>query len=89
MIVSESSRKVQVFGSSLAMTLPALFVKANEIEKGCILDVVYGLDGILALFNCEDPEKLRGCLVDILHRLEEKVRLDFVDSSVSEKKMNR
>ena len=88
MPVFESSRKVQVFGSSLAMTLPALFVKANEIEKGSILDVVYGLDGILVLFNCEDPEKLKGCLVDILHKLEEKVRLDFVDSSASERKVN-
>ena len=84
----ESSRKVQIFGSSLAMTLPALFVKANEIEKGSILDVVYGLDGILVLFNCEDPEKLKGCLVDILHKLEKKVKLDFVDSSASERKVN-
>ena len=84
MPVFESSRKVQVFGSSLAMTLPALFVKANEIEKGSILDVLYGLDGVLVLFNCEDPEKLRGCLADILQRLDEKVELDFVDSSVSE-----
>ena len=70
------------------MILPALFVKANEIEKGSILDVVYGLDGILVLFNCEDPEKLKGCLVDILHKLEEKVKLDFVDSSASERKVN-
>ena len=88
MPVFESSRKVQVFGSSLAMTLPALFVKANEIEKGSILDVVYGLDGVLVLFNCEDPEKLKGCLVDILHKLEEKVELDFVDSNSSEGKYN-
>ena len=87
MPVFESSRKVQVFGSSLAMTLPALFVKANEIEKGSILDVLYGLDGVLVLFNCEDPEKLKGCLVDILQRLEEKVELDFVDSSASERKV--
>ena len=82
----ESSRKVQVFGSSLAMTLPALFVKANEIEKGSILDVLYGLDGVLVLFNCEDPEKLRGCLVDILTMLEEKVKLDLVDSTSIEVK---
>jgi hypothetical protein len=34
MPVFESSRKVQVFGSSLALTLPAMFVKVNEIEKG-------------------------------------------------------
>ncbi len=80
MPVFESSRKVQVFGSSLATTLPALFVKANEIEKGSVLNVLYGLDGVLVLFNCEDPEKLRGCLVDILQKLEEKVKLDFADS---------
>ena len=86
MPVFESSRKVQVFGSSLAMTLPALFVKANEIEKGSILDVLYGLDGVLILFNCADPEKLRGCLVDILQKLEEKVKLDFDDSRASEGK---
>ena len=34
MPVFESERKVQAFGSSLAFTLPALFVKANEIKKG-------------------------------------------------------
>ena len=74
MPVFESSRKVQVFGSSLAMTLPALFVKANEIEKGSILDVLYGLDGVLVLFNCEDPEVTMKCLTKILDVLEEKVR---------------
>jgi len=75
----ESSRKVQVFGSSLAMTLPAFFVKANEIEKGSRVNVLYGLDGVLVLFNCEDPEKLRGCILDILDRLEEKDKLRPVD----------
>ena len=79
MPVFESSRKVQVFGSSLAMTLPALFVKANEIEKGSILKVLFGLDGVLVLFNSEDPEKLRGCILDILDRLEEKDKLRTVD----------
>jgi len=87
MPVFESSRKVQVFGSSLAMTLPALFVKANEIEKGSILDVLYGLDGVLVLFNCEDPETLRDCLMDILHKLEDKVELDFVESRARESKI--
>ena len=79
MPVFESSRKVQVFGSSLAMTLPAFFVKANEIEKGSLVNVLYGLDGVLVLFNCEDPEKLRGCILDILDRLEEKDKLRPVD----------
>ena len=82
MPVFESSRKVQVFGSSLAMTLPALFVKANEIEKGSVMNVLFGLDGVLVLFNCEDPETLRKCLIDILEKLEEKVKLSLVDEKV-------
>ena len=86
MPVFESSRKVQVFGSSLAMTLPAMFVKANEIEKGSILDVLYGLDGVLVLFNCEDPEKLKGCLEDILHKLEEKDELELVSPLLAKEK---
>ena len=79
MPVFESSRKVQVFGSSLAMTLPAFFAKANEIEKGSRVNVLYGLDGVLVMFNCEDPEKLRACILEILDRLEEKDRLRLVD----------
>jgi shikimate kinase len=55
MPVFESSRKVQVFGSSLALTLPAMFVKVNEIEKG--------------MSDCEDPEKIKRCLEKILEKL--------------------
>ena len=47
MPIFESSRKVQAVGTSLALTLPALFVKANEIEKGAISKVYYNLDGVL------------------------------------------
>ena len=72
--VFESSRKVQVFGSSLAMTLPALFVKANEIEKGLVMTVHYGLEGVLVLSQCEDLEVTMKCLTKILDVLEEKVR---------------
>jgi len=74
MPVFESSRKVQVSGSSLAMTLPALFVKANEIEKGSVLNVLYGLDGVLVLFQCEDFESIRECLIEIIEKIEEKVK---------------
>ena len=74
MPVFESSRKVQVFGSSLAMTLPALFVKANEIEKGSVMNVHYGLEGVLVLSQGEDPEVTMKCLTKILDVLEEKVR---------------
>ena len=75
MPVFESSRKVQVFGSSLAMTLPALFVKANEIEKGSILDVLYGLDGVLVASGIDTPEALRERLVEIIEKLDEDMKI--------------
>jgi hypothetical protein len=33
---------VQVFGDSLVLTLPAFFVKANEVERGAVMKVYYG-----------------------------------------------
>ena len=74
MPVFESSRKVQVFGSSLATTLPALFVKANGVEKGSVMNVHYGLEGVMVLSQCEGPEDTLKCLTKILDVLEEKVR---------------
>ena len=68
MPVFESSRKVQVFGSSLALTLPALFVKANEVEKGSVGKVYYGLDGVLVVSLVDDPEAREG-LMEIIDRL--------------------
>lgn len=70
----ESSRKVQVFGSSLAMTLPALFVKANEVEKGSVLSVLYGLDGVLVASWVDTPEALRERLVEIIDKLDERIK---------------
>ena len=69
MPVFESSRKVQVSGSSLAMTLPSLFVKANEVEKGTVVNVLYGLDGVLVLSRCEGRQTIEG-LMKILEKIE-------------------
>ena len=69
----ESSRKIQVFGSSLAMTLPAMFVKANEIKKGSVLKVYYGLDGVLVISGVEKEENLFKILRNIIEKLEEKI----------------
>ena len=69
MPVFESSRKVQVSGSSLAMTLPSLFVKVNEIEKGTVVNVLYGLDGVLVLSRCEGRQTIEG-LMKILEKIE-------------------
>lgn len=72
--VFESSRKVQIFGSSLAMTLPSLFVKANEIKKGSIVNVFYGLDGVLVMSQVKDPDTLRINLMSIIDKLNEKIK---------------
>jgi antitoxin component of MazEF toxin-antitoxin module len=68
MPVFESSRKVQVFGSSLALTLPALFVKANEVEKGSVGKVYYGLNGVLVVSLVDDSTAKEG-LAEIINRL--------------------
>ena len=71
MPVFESSRKVQVSGSSLAMTLPALFVKTSAIEKGAVVNVLYDLEGILVISQHDDRQTREG-LMKILEKLEEK-----------------
>jgi len=60
-------------GSSLAMTIPALFVKANEVEKGQEVSVIFGFDGILVLSKFADHEAIRGPLLSILESIEERV----------------
>lgn len=70
MPIFESSRKVQVFGSSLAVTLPALFVKANEVEKGSVGKVYYGLEGVLVVSMVEES-KVMESLMKIMEKLDE------------------
>ena len=74
MPVFKSSRKVQAFGSSLAMTLPALFVKANEVEKGSMTNVYYGFNGVLVTSMVDEPEVIRKCLVEIMEKIDDSVR---------------
>ena len=81
MPIFESSRKVQTFGSSLAMTLPAMFVKANEIEKGSVVNVLYGLEGVLIVCSVDDPEAVREYLNGIMDKLEEKVNRKKADET--------
>lgn len=73
MPVFESSRKVQIFGSSLALTLPAMFVKGNEIEKGSVVKVLYNLDGVLVMSYRENPETLVENLTTIIDKLCERI----------------
>jgi antitoxin component of MazEF toxin-antitoxin module len=72
MSVFESRRKVQVFGGSLVLTLPAFFVRANEVEKGAVMKVYYGLDGVLVVSRIDDPEVTSERLKVIIDKLEKK-----------------
>ena len=69
--VFRSSRKVHVSGSSLALTLPATYARANEIEKGAVLQVLYGFDGVLVISNNGD-EEIVDALRSMLDKLEKK-----------------
>ena len=66
----KTTRKVQLFGSSLALTIPAMFAKINDIEKGKRLNLFYDLNGTLILANCENEEELKKCLINVLESLE-------------------
>lgn len=76
MPVFKSSRKVQEYGSSLALTLPAMFVKVNEIEKGSVMDIMYGLEGVMVISSVGDIEAIKKCLKAIIDKLENKVEND-------------
>jgi hypothetical protein len=50
-----------------------MFVKANEVERGSVIDVIYNLDGILVA-SCEnEPDVLMERLTQILETLHEKI----------------
>lgn len=72
MPVFESSRKVQSFGSSLALTLPVMFTKIHEIEKGSNLKLFFGLDGLIILSKHDDLDEVKRCMENILQALTEK-----------------
>ena len=72
MPVFECSRKVQRFGSSMAMTLPSIFVKVNEVKKGSVCTVYYGFEGVLVISVINEPETLREGLMEIIEKIDEK-----------------
>ena len=74
--VFKSKRKVQEFGSSLAITLPALFVKGNEIEKGCDANTIFSFDGILIASWLEDHDNVKRVLEKMIVELEKRERLN-------------
>jgi hypothetical protein len=67
-----SKRKVLKFGTSLAITLPALFVKGNEIRKGCAANTFFGFDGVLISTWIDDYDKLIKTLNEIIEELDKR-----------------
>ena len=91
MPVFKSSRKVQAFGSSLALTIPAMFVKINEVEKGSVVNVLYDLNGVLVASQVENLEALIDRLMSMIDKLEErseklKVKKDKRMSSINRRR---
>ena len=68
----DSKRKVQAFGTSLAITLPALFVKGNEIRKGCNANTFFGFDGVLIAAWFDDHNKLKKTLNELIEELDKR-----------------
>ncbi len=71
MPVFMSKRKIQRCGTSLAITLPSLFVKGNEVRKGSEMKIHYELNGIFIVSNTEEPSFIVKSLVEILYRLDD------------------
>ena len=72
MPVFESERKIQKVGSSLAITIPAMFIKANEVEKGDELQIYYNLNGVFLASHVDDPKQLIKIISGIIKGIEEK-----------------
>lgn len=72
MPVFESKRKVQETGSSLAITLPVLYVRANDVKKGSKMKVVYDFDGVLVISNDHDPGNIVKLVSGIVDEVKKK-----------------
>ena len=66
MRIFKSERKVQNHGTSLAITLPAMFTKIHDIVKGYKMKVYYTTDGILIATKQEDPKIICDSLENLI-----------------------
>jgi len=72
MPVFKCERKVQRFGSSYAITIPALYVKLNEVRKGSLLNIIYNTDNVMIVSKVR-PEKVLPHLEKLIRDIEEKI----------------
>ena len=72
-----------MLGDSLAITMPSMFVKVNEIKKGNRMRVFYDLDGTLVLTDCGNEEELKTCILNFLETLEEIKKIERIKTTAT------
>ena len=70
MAVYYSCRKIQEFGTSLALTIPSLFAKVRSVRKGEKVHVIYCLDGVVIVSDIKDVNKLISTLQNMIISME-------------------
>ena len=81
MPIFQSSRKVQVMGTSHAITLPAFFCKACEIEKGVKVNVFFNLHGTLIVTLCNNPNDFKKNLSQMMEDIEDIINSHILKES--------
>ena len=71
MVLYNSSRKIQEFGSSYALTIPSLFKKVRDLKKGNKLRVLCCLDGVLIVSDIDNLKEINKVLKKIINNIEE------------------
>ena len=71
MPIFRSKRKVQSLGDSLALTLPSLYTKISQIDKGEKLNAYFFTEGLLVISNLDEAE-LEKSILEFLDKLEKK-----------------
>jgi antitoxin component of MazEF toxin-antitoxin module len=71
MVLYSSSRKIQEFGSSHALTIPSLFIKVRDLKKGNELRVLCCLDGVLIVSDIDNLNNMNKVLKKMINNIEE------------------
>ena len=70
MPIIKTKRKVLSLGDSLAMTLPSIYIRLNNINKGETLDAYYFIDDFIIICN-KGKKQLKKGLEEFIKELED------------------
>ena len=71
MPIFKTKRKVLSLGDSLALTLPSLYTKINQIDKGENLNTYFITEDLLIISSLDESELEKGIL-EFLKKIEKK-----------------